>query len=164
MAQTRQVSAKELLLAQTIPGYKGYISSKVARQTDQAFSEELLDRLSETVAMVARMKRSAGDGASPELLPSLSIITDHADRLAKQIVDSAPGQSFLDKRSDSEKVSNIVDLDSAILEKIGNINQTLSMMDLEGGIGTTEEEVESVCELLDDLDSYLRTRAVLLAD
>ena len=144
MAQTRQASAKELLLAQAIPGYKGYASSQAARRTDQAFSEELLDRLSETVAMVARMKRFADNGASPELGPSLDIITDHADRLAKYIVDTAPGQSFLANEPDKDKVGNIVDLDSAILEKVRSINQTLSMMDLEGGVGISEEEVDSV--------------------
>lgn len=162
MAQMRQVSPKELVLAQIIPGYKGYTSTKVARRTDQAFSEELLERLSETVAMVARMKRFSGDGTRPELVPSLNIITDHADRLAKYIVDTVPGDGFLDNGSDNGKVANIVDLDAAIVEKVGSINQTLSMMDLEGGVGTTTEEIDSVSELLDDLDSYLRSRAVLL--
>ena len=162
MAQMRQVSPNESVLSQTIPGYKGYASSTVARMTDQAFSEELLERLSETVAMVGRVKRFSGDGVSPEIVPSLDVIIDHADKLAKCVVDTVPGEGFLKIGPENDKAGKIVDIDAAILDKVGNINQALSMMDVEGGVGTTTEDIDSVCELLDDLDSYLRTRAVLL--
>jgi hypothetical protein len=37
------------------------------------------------------------------------------------------------------------------------------MMDLEGGVGISPEELESVCELLDDLGDSLRQRAMLFA-
>jgi len=60
------------------------------------------------------------------------------------------------------RVEEIIDLDSEILDKLGNINQALSMLDLEGGVGMTPDELEAVVELLDDLGDSLRQRVILL--
>jgi hypothetical protein len=163
MARMRQMSSKESYLSQTIRGYKGYSTSVTARQTDQVFSEEILEKLSETVATVARMKRLAAGDVDPDALPTLDIITDKAERLAKDIADAVPTEDTLLDAVENGQVDDIVDLDSVILEKVGNINQALSMMDLKGGVGITPEDLDSACELLDDLGDYLRERAILLA-
>jgi hypothetical protein len=162
MARMRQLSSKESHLSQAIRGYKGYSTSDAARETDQVFSEEILEKLSETVAMVTRMKRLASGTADPEVLPALDIITDKADKLAKDIADAVPTEDMLAVVLENGKADDIVDLDSAILEKIGNINQALSMMDLEGGAGVMPDDLDSACELLDDLGDCLRDRAFLL--
>jgi hypothetical protein len=158
----RQMSQKGSYLSQTIRGYKGYSSPKIARETDQVFSEEILEKLSETVSMVSRMKRLSAGTGDPEVLPTLDIITDKADGLAQYIAGSVPTDETLLNALDNGKADEIVELDSAILEKVGNINQALSMMDLEGGAGVTAEDLDSACELLDDLGNYLRERALIL--
>lgn len=161
MAHLRQVPPELAFLSQTISGYKGYSSIKVARRTDQVFSEEVLEKLSETVSMVGRMKRLSGS-LNPDLLPSLDTITDDAGMLAKCIADTVPTEDSLLDVLENGKAAELVSLDSVILERVGSINQALSMMDLEGGAGITSEDLDSVCELLDDMGNYLRRRAILL--
>jgi hypothetical protein len=157
------MSQKGIYLSQTIPGYKGYASTRAARQTDSVFSDEVLEKLSETVSMVARMKRLVGDSVNPEVLPSLDVITDSADRLAAYISETVPTDDMLLSSLENGKANDIVAVDSEILEKVGSINQALSMMDLEAGVGITAEDLDSVCELLDDLGNCLRQRAILLS-
>jgi hypothetical protein len=158
----RQLSPKGAYLSQTIRGYKGYSTAETARETDQVFSEEILEKLSETVSMVTRMKRLVAGNANPEVVPTLDIVTDKADKLAADIADSVPTEATLREALDNGKAEEIVDLDSVILEKVGNINQALSMMDLEGGVGIALDDLYSACELLDDLGNYLRERSLLL--
>ena len=159
----RQLSPKGAYLSQTISGYKGYSTTGSARETDQVFSEEILEKLSETVSVVARMKRLAAGNPDPEVVPTLDIITDKDDKHAKDIADEVPTEATLLEALENGKADEIIDLDSAILEKVGNINQALSVMDLEGGAGITPDDLDSACELLDDLGNYLRERALLLA-
>ena len=163
MAHMRQLSPKGTYLSQTIGGYKGYTTTGTARDTDQVFSEEILEKLSETVSTVTRMKRVAAGNPDPEVMPTLDIITDKADKLAKDIADAVPTEATLLDALENGKADEIIELDSAILEKVGNINQALSMMDLEGGAGITPDDLYSACELLDDLGNYLRERALILA-
>ena len=163
MARIRHASRKVSALSQTIRGYKGYSSSRSARETDQVFSEEVLDKLSESLAIVARMKRSAVESLNPEVSAILERITDSADRLAQQVADTVPSQDALLASLENGKAGEIEDLDSTILEKVGSINQALSMMDMEGGVGMTSEDLDSVRELLDDLGNHLRRRSLLLA-
>jgi hypothetical protein len=163
MARTNQVSQRVAFLSQTIPGYRGYTSPKNVYKTDQLFSEEVLSMLSETMATVRRMKRTGEDSLSPDCLASLDSISDTTESLAKKISDTIPVDGVVGETIESGRADEIVDLDSDILEKLGNINQALSMMDLEGGVGISPEELESVCELLDDLGDSLRQRAMLFA-
>lgn len=163
MAQTRHLSQKGIYLSQTIPGYKGYTSTRTARRTDQVFSDEVLEKLSETVAVVARLKRLAGDSVSPEVLPNLDVITDSADRLAVYMAETITTDEMLLASLENGKADEIVAIDSEIIEKVGGINQALSMMDLEAGVGITAEDLDSVCELLDDLGDCLRKRSILLS-
>jgi hypothetical protein len=162
MAQTKHPSEKGGYLSQTIPGYKGYTSTRTARQTDQVFSDEVLEKLSETVAMVARLKRLAGASINPDVLPSLDVITDSADRLAAYIAETVATDDMLLSSLENGKADEIVAIDSEIIEKVGSINQALSMMDLEAGVGITAEDIDSICELLDDLGDCLRKRSILL--
>ena len=163
MARTRQVSRKGSHLSQSIRGYRGYTSSKVAHRTDQVFSEEVLSRLSETMATVTRMKRMSSVSHNPDLLAALDWIFESIDGLAKCVTDGVPMDSVLLDALENGRAGEIVGLDSEILEKVGNINQAMSMMDLEGGAGMSPEELESVCELLDDLGDSIRQRAMLIA-
>ena len=163
MARTRQVPQKRVRLSQTISGYKGYSSTSAARRTDQAFSEEVLERLSETVATVSRVKRSGAGNVSPDVLPNLDVVTDSADRLAKYIADTIPTDEAVLDTLENGRVEELIGLDAVILEKIGNINQALSMMDLEGGVGITPDDLDSICELLDDVGNYLRERSILIS-
>jgi hypothetical protein len=74
-----------------------------------------------------------------------------------------PTKATLNHLIDNGKSQVIIDLDSSILEKVGSINQALSMMDLEGGVGVQQEDLDSICELLDGLGNQLRERAILIA-
>jgi hypothetical protein len=163
MARMRQVSQKSTYLSQAIPGYRGYSSSGTARKTDQVFSEEILSRLSETMATVERMKRQATGNLNPDALLALDSITETVKRLAGHVADTVPIDEILLSALENGKADEIVGLDSDILEKVGNINQALSVMDLEGGTGLTPDDLESVCELMDDLADCLRKRAFLIA-
>lgn len=163
MARMRQAPRRLSHLSKTIRGYKGYSSSRSARETDQVFSEEILDRLSETLAIVSRLKRSASGSVDPEVLHNLDIITDGADRFAQHVADTVPTEDALLDSLENARVGEIEALDIAILEKVGRINQALSMMDLKGTAGMTSEDLDSVCELVDDLGNYLRRRGLLLA-
>jgi hypothetical protein len=163
MARTKQASAKGSRLAQTIAGYKGYSSSKAARTTDQVFSEEVLTGLSDTAATVSRMKRTASGNLPPDVMPCLDRVKDAVDMLATLVADIAPREEIVLDSVKNGQVGEIVDLDAQILEKVGSVNQALSMMDLEAGAGVTPDDLESVCELLDDLGNSLKRRAMLLA-
>ena len=162
MARTKQASPKESYLSQEIPGYGGYPSAAAAYRTDQVFSEELLSRLSDTISMVKRIRRSAGESLDSESLAVLDSAAESVDAIASCLSDTVPISAAVLDALENGRVEEIVDLDSEILEKIGNINQALSMMDLEGGAGVSSEELESVCELLDDLGDSLRERRILL--
>jgi hypothetical protein len=163
MSHMRQVSQKGIHLGQTIRGYKGYSDASWARRTHQVFSEEVLTRLSEAAATVSRMKRLMAGNIGPDAMLSLDLMTERTQILAKYIADTVPTKATLNHLIDNGKSQVIIDLDSSILEKVGSINQALSMMDLEGGVGVQQEDLDSICELLDGLGNQLRERAILIA-
>ena len=162
MASMRPISRKRFLLSQAIRGYRGYASSQVARETDQVFSEEILSKLSDTMATLGRMRRLAGGTLAPDAVPSLDSLVQGVDRLARYLADADPTDSTLLGTLEDGKPDEIVSLDSAIMEKIGNVNQALSMMDIEAGVGISADELDSVCELIDDLSDCLRKRSMLI--
>jgi hypothetical protein len=79
------------------------------------------------------------------------------------VADTEPTDGTLLQTLEDGKADDIVSLDSAIMEKIGNVNQVLSMMDLEAGAGISADELDSICELVDDLADCLRKRSMLIA-
>jgi hypothetical protein len=162
MARTKQVSLKESYLSEMIPGYRGYSPSDMARKTDQVFSEEVLSRLSETTAFVRRIERAGSEWLDPEALVTLEAVAESADNVGDFLSDAKTINTAALEDAESGRVGEIIDLDSEILDKLGNINQALSMLDLEGGIGTTPDELEAVVELLDDLGDSIRQRVLLL--
>jgi predicted nucleic acid-binding protein len=162
MSSMRPTSRKRSYLAQAIRGYRGYASSRVARRTDQVFSEEILSKLSDTMATIGRMRRLAGDTLAPEAIPSLDALVQSVDRLSKYVAQTEPTDDTLLQTLEDGKADEIVSLDSDVMEKIGNVNQALSMMDLEAGVGISPDELESVSELVDDLADCLRKRSMLI--
>jgi hypothetical protein len=162
MARTKQVSQRESYLSEMIEGYGGYSSSEAAYRTDQVFSEEVLSRLSETMAVVKRIERVGSECLDPDALATLYTVAESVDSLAKCLSDTVPVTAAVLDALENRRVEEIIDLDSEILDKLGNINQALSMMDLEGGVGISPDELESVIELLDDLGDSLRQRVILL--
>ncbi len=162
MARTKQVSQKESFLSEMIAGYGGYSSSRAACKTDQVFSEEVLSRLSESLAVTKRIERVATECLDPDALGTLYTVAESVDSLTKCLSDTAPVDAAVLDALENGRVEEIVDLDSEILDKLANINQALSMMDLEGGAGISPDELESVAELLDDLGDSLRQRVILL--
>jgi predicted nucleic acid-binding protein len=162
MSGMRPLSHQRSHLSQAIRGYRGYTSSRMARETDQVFSEEILSKLSDTMATLGRMRRLAGGSLSQETIPGLDSLVQSVDRLAKHVAQCEPADATLLRTLEEGKADEIVALDSAIMEKIGNVNQALSMMDLEAGVGISEDELESVCELVDDLADCLRKRSILV--
>jgi predicted nucleic acid-binding protein len=163
MSSMRPASHKKSYLSQAIRGYRGYASSRTARHTDQVFSEEVLSKLSDTMATIGRMRRLAGSTLAPDAISSLDALIQSVDRLAKYVTQTEPtDDTQLQTLSDS-KADEIVSLDSDVMEKVGNINQALSMMDLEAGVGITPDELDSVSELIDDLADSLRKRSMLIA-
>jgi uncharacterized protein YicC (UPF0701 family) len=163
MSRTRPISHQRLFLSQAIRGYRGYTSSHVARETDQVFSEEILAKLSETMATLGRMKRLEGGTLSSDAVPCLDTLAHSVDRLAEYVAGTEPTDDSLVRTAKEGKTDEIEALDSSILEKIGNVNQALSMMDLEAGIGISTDELDSVCELVDDLADCLRKRTTFIA-
>jgi hypothetical protein len=127
------------------------------------FSEEVLTQLSDIMATISRMRRLAGGTLPPDALPSLESLVSGVDQLAKHIADTEPADESLFQMLEEGKTDEIVGLDSAILEKIGNVSQMLSMMDLEGGAGVTADDLDSVCELVDDLADCFKKRSMLIA-
>jgi hypothetical protein len=162
MAKTRPASHKRSYLSQAIRGYRGYASSRVARQTDQVFSEEILSKLSETMATIGRMRRLAGGTLTPDAVPSLDTLVQSVDRLAKYVAQTEPTGETLVQTLSEGKADEIIGLDSDVMEKIGNVNQALSMMDLEAGVGISSGELDSIAELIDDLADCLRKRSMLI--
>jgi predicted nucleic acid-binding protein len=162
MKSTRPASKKESYLAHSIRGYRGYGSSRVARKTDQAFSEEILAQLSDTMATIGRMRRLAGGSLAPDAIPSLDALVQSVDRLAKHVAEAEPTDDTLLQTLEEGKADEIVCLDSDVMEKIGNVNQALSMMDLEAGVGISSDELDSISELVDDLADCLKRRSMLI--
>jgi predicted nucleic acid-binding protein len=162
MSGMRPISRKRSYLSQAIRGYRGYASSRVARETDQVFSEEILSKLSDTMATLGRMRRLAGGTLAPEAIPSLDSLAQSVDRLARYVTDTDPADTTLLRTFEVGKADEIVSVDSEIMEKVGNVNQALSMMDLEAGIGISADELDSICELIDDLADCLRKRSTLI--
>jgi uncharacterized protein YicC (UPF0701 family) len=163
MSRTRPISRRRLFLSQAIRGYRGYTSSHEARETDQVFSEEILAKLSETMATLGRMRRLAGGTLLPDAVPCLDALTQSVDRLAEYVAGTEPTDDGLVRTAEEGKTEEIETLDSSILEKVGSVNQALSMMDLEAGIGISADEIDAVCELVDDLADCLRRRTAFIA-
>ena len=162
MSRMRPASQKRSYLSQAIRGYRGYASSRVARKTDQVFSEEILSKLSDTMATIGRMRRLAGGSLAPDAIPSLDVLVQSVDRLAKYVAQTEPTDDTLLQTLEEGKADEIVGLDSDVMEKIGNVNQALSMMDLEAGVGISPDELDSISELVDDLADCLRKRSMLI--
>ena len=162
MSRMRPASQKRSYLSQAIRGYRGYASSRVSRKTDQVFSEEILSKLSDTMATIGRMRRLAGGSLAPDAIPSLDVLVQSVDRLAKYVAQTEPTDDTLLQTLEEGKADEIVGLDSDVMEKIGNVNQALSMMDLEAGVGISPDELDSISELVDDLADCLRKRSMLI--
>jgi len=162
MAHTKQVTHNGVELSQALPGYKGYGHSKIATRTDRIFSEEVLSKLSEAVATVSRIRRVAGSSLDPEVLGSLDLIEEKAESLAQTIAEAVfearGGSRGLEHRAGTQMIA----VDSSIIERVGQINQALAAFDLEGGTGVTPGDVESICDLLDDLKNSMKRRETLL--
>jgi hypothetical protein len=162
MARTKQISLKESYLSEMIPGYRGYSPADAAYKTDRVFSEEVLSRLSETTAFVRRIERAGSEWLDPEARATLDSVIESVENVSACLSDAKAVNAAVLDDTESGRVAEIIDLDSEILDKLGNINQALSMLDLEGGAGTTPDELEAVVELLDDLGDSLRQRVLLL--
>jgi uncharacterized protein YicC (UPF0701 family) len=162
MTSTKHSAKTTANLSQAIPGYRGYSHSKTATRTDRIFSEEILSKLSETVATVSRIKRVAGADLSPDLVGSLDVIEEKAESLAQAIAETAYEDHTGQKSLQHGAGSQVMVLDSNILERLGHINQALAAFDLEGGTGITPEDMDSVCDLLDDIRMSMKRREMML--
>lgn len=162
MAHTKQTGRGGTQLSQAIPGYKGYSGSGVATKTDRAFSEEILSKLSEAVATVSRIKRTSAADLNPDVLASLDVIEEKAESLAQEIARSA-----YDERGGSAHLrqgdgGQVMVLDSAIVERVGHVNQALASMDIEAGAGVGSEDIDAISDLLDDLKTSIKRREAIL--
>ncbi|MFZ1948380.1 MAG: hypothetical protein WAW06_12595 [bacterium] len=162
MTTTRHSVKSSVHLSQAMPGYRGYSRSKMATKTDRIFSEEILSKLSETVATVSRIKRVAGADLDPDLVGSLDVIEEKAESLAQTIAGTAYEDHAGQKSLQHGAGSQVMVLDSNILERVGHINQALAAFDLEGGTGITPEDMDSVCDLLDDIRNSIKRREIML--
>jgi hypothetical protein len=162
MTRTRQSTHNGSDLSQAVPGYKGYGHSKVATKTDRVFSEEILSKLSEAVATVSRIRRVAGANFDPEVLGSLDVVEEKAESLAQAIAQTAYDDRGSSRGLEHSAGTQMLAVDSSIIERVGQINQVLAAFDLEGGAGVTPGDVESICDLLDDLKNSIRRRDSIL--
>jgi hypothetical protein len=162
MTTTRHSAKNGVHLSQAIPGYRGYSRSKMATRTDRIFSEEILYKLSETVATVSRIKRVAAADLDPDLVGSLDVIEEKAESLAQTIAETAYEDHTGQKTLQHGAGSQVMVLDSSILERVGSVNQALAAFDIEGGTGITPEDLDSVCDLLDDVKTSMKRREIML--
>jgi hypothetical protein len=162
MTTTRHSAKNGVHLSQAIPGYRGYSRSKMATRTDRIFSEEILYKLSETVATVSRIKRVAAADLDPDLVGSLDVIEEKAESLAQTIAETAYEDHTGQKTLQHGAGSQVMVLDSSILERVGSVNQALAAFDIEGGTGITSEDLDSVCDLLDDVKTSMKRREIML--
>jgi hypothetical protein len=149
-------------LSQAIPGYKGYSRSGAATRTDRVFSEEILSKLSEAVATVSRIKRTAAADLNPDVLASLDVVEEKAESLAQEIAGTAYDERGGAKNLHQGEGGQVMVLDSAIVERVGHVNQALASMDIEAGAGMASEDVDAVCDLLDDLKNSIKRREAIL--
>ena len=162
MTHVKQAPRGASHLAQAMPGYRGYSCSKAAHRSDRIFSEEVLAKLSEAVATVSRIRRVAGGEFEPDIVSGLDLIEEKAESLAQDIAETA-----FDERAPLRTVQHGISvqveiLDAAILERVGHVNQALAAIDIEGGAGISSEDLDSVCDLLDDLKNSIKRREVIL--
>ncbi len=162
MGAVKQKSNRIAQLSLAIPGYKGYTTWKNACETDTAFSEELLSRLSDITGHARRMKRLCNELACHDLGSLFDEMIKYTERLARIVGDITPQRRAISEVTDSRKSTEITELDYRILEKIGNINQSLSMLELEEATGLVSEDIEPIIELLNDLESSVLERANLI--
>jgi len=160
MSHLKHASRSGTHLSQAMPGYRGYSGTKVAHRTDRIFSEEILSKLSDAVATSSRIRRQAGTELDADMVSSLAAIEEKAESLAQTVAETA----YDDAAGSPEHGAGgqVVSLDSSILEKIGSINQALSTLDLEAGTGVSSDEMDSICDLLDDLRNLIRRRSTML--
>lgn len=149
-------------LSQAIPGYKGYSRSGAASKTDRVFSEEILSKLSEAVATASRIKRTTAADLNPDVLASLDVIEEKAESLAQEIAGTAYEDRTGSKSLHQGEGGQVMVLDSAIVERVGHINQALASMDIEAGAGMSSEDIDAVCDLLDDLKNSIKRREAIL--
>ena len=162
MTHTKQATHNGSDLSQALPGYKGYGHSKVATRTDRVFSEQILSRLSEAVATVSRIRRVASPSLDPDVLGSLDVIEEKAESLAQTIAETAFEDRGGSRGLEHNLGTQMLAVDSSIIERVGQINQALASFDLEGGAGVTPGDVESISDLLDDLKNSMRRRESML--
>jgi hypothetical protein len=162
MARTRQASHRGFRLSQTIPRYRGYSSAKAAHVSDQAFSEEVLSGLGDAAAAISRLRRNASGTADPEVIAKLEAMEANMEVMAGHLAAGLPKQDVLLRLKEEGRAEELESLDAAVVEKMGHVKQALSVMDLEGGVGIDAEDLESVCELVDDLGDYIKQRAILI--
>jgi hypothetical protein len=163
MARIKQASHEVTYLSVTVPGYRGYSCWEDAQKSDCALSEELLSNLSDTVATVRRMVREGGESLDTAVLRDLGGIEEECAAIAKFLGDLALSPQAIEDLRDNGQMGELTSLDYLILEKVGYINQSLSAMELEEGVGISPDGPESVKELVDDLSDLLKERAGLLA-
>jgi hypothetical protein len=122
----------------------------------------VLSKLSEAVATVSRIKRVAAGDLDPDVLAGLDVIEEKAETLAQGIAETAfedrTGARSLHQGAGTQMLA----LDSSIIERVGYINQALAAIDLEGGSGVTSDDVDSVSDLLDDLKTSVKRRDSIL--
>jgi hypothetical protein len=163
MARTKQASHEVTYLSVTVPGYKGYASWEDAQKSDCALSEQILSNLSDTVATAQRMIREGGDSLDSSVARDLDEIEEKCETIAKFVGDLALSPEAVEDLHGNGQMGELTSLDYLILEKIGYMNQTLSALELEEGVGISPDGPESVRELVDDLSDLLKERAGLIA-
>jgi uncharacterized protein YicC (UPF0701 family) len=163
MARTKQASHEVSYLSVTVPGYRGYSTPEDARKSDCALSEEILSNLSETVATVRRMMRQGGESLDAVAAGGLVDIEEKCESVAKSLSDLAVSNRAIEELRGNGQMGELTSLDYLILEKVGYINQSLSAMEMEEGVGISPDGPESIMELIADLSDLLKERAGLIA-
>ena len=127
-------------------------------RTGRRALRQLLDRGASVRAIVRSRGRLPPEVAASS---SLTAIEEKAENLAQTVAETA----YDDSSGSPEHGTGgqVMSLDSSIIEKIGSINQALSTLDLEAGAGASSDEMDSICDLLDDLRNLIKRRATMLS-
>ena len=161
MGRLRKSSLSHPLSA-TIDGYEGYESADTAPKTNQVFLEELSERISELEGFEKRLRRTCEEIDDHGATLFLDRIREKLAVIRNEIAKatSIAGCQCLCVDGTDEELEAI---DEKIVEKFGSINQALALIDLEGGMGLEQADLEGVLELLDDVNDLLYRRTMLLS-
>ncbi len=162
MRRSRQSSQLSHPLSVAIKGYEGYGNASLAAKTNRVFLDELSERFSALGGFDRRLRRTCEGIGDHGATLFLDRIREKLEVIESEIAKAGSTTECQCLCADGTG-EELEAIDEKIIEKIGSINQALALIDLEGGMGLEQADLEGVLELLDDVGDLLYRRKMLLS-